>query len=105
MKITMYGTEICSDCVNAKKQLAGSTDIQLEYKNITGDTGTLKEFLAFRDNEEIFEQVKQRGSIGIPFFVLENGEKTFDISDYVNKAEEEEVHAANVCSIDSPGQC
>lgn len=107
MKITMYGTEICQDCVKAKSALAKSSDIQLEYKNITGDTATLKEFLAFRDKEEMFSEVKNEGRIGIPFFILENGEKTFDISEYVElpPVKGDFVHAANVCSIDKPGQC
>ncbi len=107
MKVIMYGTEICHDCVQAKKELTACKDVQLEYKNITGDTATLKEFLAFRDKEEMFLEVKQEGRIGIPFFILENGEKTFDIDEYVElpKTKGDFVHALNVCSIDNPGQC
>ncbi len=107
MKITMYGTEICSDCVQTKKDLADCKDIELVYKNITADTATLKEFLSFRDKEEMFLEVKERGGIGIPFFVLENGKKTFDISDFAELPQKKGdfVHAANYCSIDNPGQC
>ncbi len=108
MKVTIYGTEICPDCVKAKKDLAALPDIELEYKNITGDTATLKEFLAYRDNDELFKEVKEAGRIGIPFFVLENGEKTFDIGDYVElpvAIEEAVTPAADFCSIDKKGQC
>lgn len=107
MKIIMYGAEICPDCVKAKKSLATLNDIELEYKNITSDTATLKEFLAYRDNDSVFQEVKESGRIGIPFFVLENGEKTFDIDQYVNMpAETEEIESSvSSCSIDKKGQC
>lgn len=108
MKVTIYGTEICPDCVKAKKDLTALPDIELEYKNITGDTATLKEFLAYRDNDELFKEVKEAGRIGIPFFILENGEKTFDIGNYVElpvAIEEAVTPAADFCSIDKKGQC
>ena len=107
MKIIMYGAEICPDCVNAKKSLATLNDIELEYKNITSDTATLKEFLAYRDNDSVFQEVKESGRIGIPFFILENGEKTFDIDKYVNMpAEAEEIEiSVSSCSIDKKGDC
>lgn len=107
MKVTMYGTEICSDCVKAKKSLSTLNDIELEYKNITGDTATLKEFLAYRDTDGIFQEVKQSGRIGIPFFILENGEKTFDLGQFVEMpAEEDDTEDSGPsCSIDKKGQC
>ncbi|MFT4106992.1 MAG: glutaredoxin [Lacrimispora sp.] len=107
MKVTMYGAEICPDCVKAKKSLTALHDIELEYRNITNDTATLKEFLAYRDNDTMFQEVKESGRIGIPFFILENGEKTFDISEYVTmSAEIEETESpVSFCSIDKKGQC
>lgn len=107
MKVTMYGAEICPDCVKAKKSLTALNDIEFEYKNIIGDTATLKEFLAYRDNDSIFREVKESGRIGIPFFILENGEKTFEIGKYVNiPAEAEKVESpVSSCSIDKKGQC
>ncbi|MBE7721875.1 MAG: glutaredoxin [Lacrimispora celerecrescens] len=107
MKVTMYGAEICPDCVKAKKSLTVLNDIEFEYKNIIGDTATLKEFLAYRDNDSIFQEVKESGRIGIPFFILENGEKTFEIDKYVTiPAEAEKMESpVSFCSIDKKGQC
>jgi glutaredoxin-related protein len=107
MKITMYGAEICPDCVRSKKGLSALKHIELEYKNIIGDTATLKEFLAYRDNDTIFQEIKDSGRIGIPFFILENGEKTFDIGEHVDlpvETEDSESYASS-CSIDKKGQC
>ena len=70
MKITMYGAEICPDCVKSKRSLSALKRIELEYKNIIGDTATLKEFLAYRDNDTIFREIKDSGRIGIPFFIF-----------------------------------
>ncbi|MDO5520158.1 MAG: glutaredoxin [bacterium] len=99
MKITMYGAAICPDCVVAKQQLSTKQDVELEYKDITSTTATLKEFLKFRDFEPMFEQVKNDGKIGIPFFVLEDGTKTFDIETYVAFDPNLE-RPVNACSID-----
>ena len=107
MKITMYGAEICPDCVKSKRSLSALKHIELEYKNIIGDTATLKEFLAYRDNDTIFQEIKDSGRIGIPFFILESGEKTFDIGEFVDlpiENEDSESYASS-CSIDKKGQC
>lgn len=83
MKIVMYGSRICIDCVRAEEELLKRSDIQLDYKVITKDVKTLKEFLVYRDNEQMFDVVKERGQIGIPFFILEDGTKTFDIRSHI----------------------
>lgn len=84
MKIVMYGAGICPDCVRAEEQLIGHKDVQLDYRKITKDTKTLKEFLSYRDHEPMFAAIIEKGQIGIPFFILEDGTKTFDIYDCVN---------------------
>lgn len=101
MKITMYGAAICPDCVEAKVVLEKREDIRVDYKNITENTKTLKEFLTYRDNDEVFAEVISEGRIGIPFFILEDGTKTFDIYDYVGIEKPQQVK--NVCSIDGSG--
>lgn len=103
MKVIMYGAQICPDCVEAKEQLKDMEDIQLEYRNITESTAVLKEFLAFRDKEEIFLPVKEAGKIGIPFFVLEDGRKTFDVTEFTQLTGENLNVTA--CSIDGKGNC
>lgn len=101
MKITMYGAAICPDCVEAKAVLEKREDIQVDYKSITENTRTLKEFLAYRDNDEVFAEVISEGRIGIPFFILEDGTKTFDIYDYVGIEKPQQVKT--VCAIDGSG--
>lgn len=76
----VYGAQICIDCRNYKA-IQEKRGFDAEYIEITEDTGKLKEFLRMRDNDEIFAPVRERGGIGIPLFVNEDGRKTFDINE------------------------
>lgn len=103
MKVIMYGAQICPDCVEAKEQLKDIADIELNYRNITESTAILKEFLAYRDHESIFVDIKEGGMIGIPFFVLEDGRKTFDVTDFTDLTRDNLTVTA--CSLDGKGNC
>lgn len=103
MKLVMYGTEICPDCVEAKAILAASTSIDLDYRDITKSTKTLKEFLFHRDHDELFASVIAAGRIGIPFFILEDGAMTLEIRDFLDV--EAQVQAGDSCSMDGKGYC
>ncbi|NLP33800.1 MAG: glutaredoxin [Clostridiales bacterium] len=105
MKIVMYGAEICSDCVIAKEQLGKMKDIELDYRNITENTSILKEFLSYRDKETMFTSIKEEGKIGIPFFILEDGRKTFDIYELTGIKKPDNDSEINACSIDGKGNC
>lgn len=105
MKITMYGTEICPDCVEAKEILANHFDIELDYRNITEKTSTLKEFLSYRDHDELFVTIKEGGKIGIPFFILEDGTRTLELSDIIDITRTYNGQNVNSCSINGKGSC
>ena len=85
MKLTMYGTKICPDCIETLELLKNDSNIELDFRNITEDTTTLKEFLSYRDHDKVFAEVVKNGNIGIPFFILDDGTKTFDIYDFIKK--------------------
>lgn len=76
----VYGTNICIDCRNYKS-IQDTRGFEAEFIDITTDTRKLKEFLTMRDNDPVFDTVKADGGIGIPFFVNEDGRKTFDINE------------------------
>lgn len=105
MKVIMYGAGICGDCVQAKEIFSRYPDIQLDYRSITDSTKTLKEFLSYRDHEEMFTSVKENGYIGIPFFVLEDGTKTLEVTDIVAAEYPVSEQTVNSCSIDGKGNC
>ena len=102
MKVIMYGAEICPDCVAAKAKLAAASAImELDFRDITKSTTTLREFLSYRDHDKMFAPVIQTGRIGIPFFILENNSKTFDVNDFLGT--EVSAQAGSSCSIDGKG--
>lgn len=75
----VYGTEICIDCRNFKA-IQKMRGFQAEFINITENTDNLKEFLRLRDTKKIFTPVKENSGVGIPLFVNDNGDMTFDIN-------------------------
>lgn len=75
-----YGTHLCPDCEEAQALLDGK-HVPYEYIDITGNTANLKEFLKLRDNNALFQEVKENGCIGIPCFVKEDGTITLCTED------------------------
>ena len=76
----VYGTDICIDCRNYKA-IQKNRGFEAEYIDITENTDHLKEFLAIRDEEDLYAPVREKHGIGIPLFVREDGTKTFDIDE------------------------
>ena len=101
MKVIMYGSPICINCVEVYDILKDRKDVVLDYKIITQSTSLMKEFLSYRDNEPMFRDIKKEGKIGIPFFILEDNKKTFEISDFIKAPKV----GNNFCSLDGKGNC
>ena len=103
--IKVYGAEICVDCRNFKA-IQKNRGFEVEYIDMTENTKNMREFLTIRDNDPIFDEVKQRGGIGIPLFVREDGAKTFDINEafsWIGQApveDDEIVEKGFSCSVD-----
>lgn len=76
----VYGAAICVDCRNYKA-IQEKRGFEAEYIDITENTKNLREFLEIRDNDPVFDMVKNRHGIGIPLFVREDGAKTFDFNE------------------------
>lgn len=76
--LKIYGMHQCPHCEAAEVYLR-EQGIPYEYVDISSETANLKEFLKIRDaEEELFAPVREAGNIGIPCFVLGNGEITLD---------------------------
>lgn len=80
MELVIYGMHVCPDCVEALEEL-DRREIAYVYKDFSEATANLKEFLKYRDSSEIFDEVKADGGIGIPCFVLLDGEVTLSLED------------------------
>lgn len=80
--LKIYGSLLCPDCVQCKNDLAAA-GIEFVYLDFSEDLRNLKTFLAIRDTNPLFEEVKQRGGIGIPCIVEEDGTVTLDWEKYM----------------------
>ena len=69
--IKIYGMKTCPDCMAVDKQAEGNN--RYEVIDIGDHVKYLKEFLYLRDNSPAFAEAREKGYIGIPCFVLEDG--------------------------------
>lgn len=81
--IMMYGTDLCPDCVAAKKALE-ENGIEYKYLNITESLGSMKQFLKLRDTKDEFKEIRGSGvHIGIPALIISPTEITLDWEGYI----------------------
>ena len=80
MKVIIYGSDICGDCLETKAYFKEHADesIQYNYFDITKSTGNLKRFLKLRDTMNLFAGVREGHTIGIPLFQFEDGTFTLN---------------------------
>ena len=78
--VKVYVMESCPDCVEVKARY--KNDPYYELVDIGLQARSLKEFLVLRDNHPAFEKVRERGNIGIPCFVKEDGSVIISLKHY-----------------------
>lgn len=80
-KKVVFGSSMCPDCIVMKKAL-DERGVKYLYLDITENLANLKKFLKFRENPA-FDFAKEKGSIGIPAMVVNDGEKIiFSIEEF-----------------------
>ena len=92
--------ESCPDCAQAKQLYGDNPDY--EIIDIGKQARNLKEFLALRDYHPAFDKVRERGTIGIPCFVKDDGEVVISMKHYLASSEPEYTSGA-ACNLDGTG--
>ena len=59
MKVVMYGTKACPDCVEAEENFKRERN-PISVYGISDNIGYLKRFLTLRDTNPIFDEVKEK---------------------------------------------
>ncbi|MDU3124627.1 glutaredoxin domain-containing protein [Finegoldia magna] len=72
MKLKLYMSEKCPDCVDAI-EIFKNANIDYEEINITDSMKNLKEFFTYRDNRKEFESIVKDNKVGVP--MITDGEK------------------------------
>lgn len=88
MELTLYMSPLCPHCV-AAVEILNKAEVTYTAKDITASLPYLKEFLALREDPanrtDLFKSVLERGAIGIPCFVFDDGEKCLLPEDALKK--------------------
>lgn len=80
--LKIYGSMLCPDCVDCCADL-DNTQYAYEFLDFAHSLKNLKEFLAIRDRESVFDAVREKGGIGIPCILREDGSVTLDWSEFL----------------------
>lgn len=83
--LRIYGSMLCKDCVRCREEL-DAAGMGYEYLDFSDELKNLKEFLAIRDGNPLFDEVRKTGGIGIPCLVRDDGSITLEWSEYVSQA-------------------
>ena len=102
----IYVMESCTDCTEVKALYSNHPEYELI--DIGHQARSLKEFLALRDQHPAFVKVRERGNIGIPCFVREDGSvaislKHYDAGRFTEAAPTPALHEGASCSLDGTG--
>lgn len=79
MKVTVIGSHLCPDTLYALNRLS-EAKAEIEFKNLSASLPDLKAYLAQRDSNPLYADIRANGGIGIPCFVLEDGTTTLDLA-------------------------
>ena len=102
--IKVYVMESCPDCVEVKQRY--SNEPGFELVDIGKQARDLKEFLVLRDTHPAFVKVRERGNIGIPCFIKEDGSVFISLKHYDASMAEEtapEYTTGAACNLDGTG--
>ena len=80
--IKIYGSMLCKDCVQCRQEL-DAADVPYIYLDFADELKNLKEFLVIRDENHIFDDIRQAGGVGIPCILKEDGSITLDWQEFL----------------------
>lgn len=92
--------ESCPDCIDVKKRYNCNPDFELI--DIGKQASNLKEFLTLRDSHPAFVKVRERGNIGIPCFVTDDGSVIISLKKFDESFIPEYAEGA-ACNLDGTG--
>ena len=103
--IKVYVMESCPDCTAVKELYSNNPEYLLI--DIGKQARNLKEFLTLRDHHPAFDKVRERGNIGIPCFIKEDGSVIISLKHYdAEKAAERQAESyaeGAACNLDGTG--
>lgn len=78
MNVTVIGSHLCPDTLYALKRLS-EAKAEIDFKNLSASLSDLKTYLALRQDSPAYADIREKGGIGVPCFILEGGSATRDL--------------------------
>lgn len=82
--LKVYGSLLCKDCVECIAELQ-TANVEFEFCDFAEQLLFLKEFLKLRDENPVFDDVRENGAIGIPCILGEDGNVTLNWNTFLKK--------------------
>ncbi|CDE93635.1 GCN5-related N-acetyltransferase [Acidaminococcus sp. CAG:542] len=80
MQIKVIGSHCCPDTLYALNQLAAA-GAEIDFVDILASHADLKQYLALRDCDPLYAEIRGTERLGIPCFVKADGSKTLDLKE------------------------
>ena len=80
MKVTVIGSHLWPDTLYALGQVP-ARKVEIDFRDLSASLPDLKAYLAVRESEPVYAAVREKGSLGIPCFVLEDGSVTLELEE------------------------
>ena len=84
MKVKVIGSHLCPDTLYALSKLK-EINADIDFQDLSTSFSALKNYLYVRENNSLYEAVREAGGIGIPFIELEDGTQTLDLDAVLHK--------------------
>ncbi|WP_077611054.1 glutaredoxin [Clostridium sp. Marseille-P2415] len=84
MKVNVIGSHLCPDTIYAICKLK-EKKAEIVFSDLSASFPALRDYLEIREHDSLFENVKRNGGFGIPFFILEDGMRTLNLDEVLNK--------------------
>ncbi|MCD8037193.1 MAG: glutaredoxin [Clostridiales bacterium] len=84
MKITVIGSHLCPDTLEALGKLA-VIKADTDFKDILANHDNLRSYLKLRDTNPMYDDIRGTDRMGIPCFIFENGDMSFDTDEVIKK--------------------
>lgn len=85
MKVKVIGSHLCPDTLYALNKLK-ERNVDFEFQDFSSSFSALKNYLYIRENNPLYEAIREAGGLGIPLFEIEDGSQTLDINTVINRA-------------------
>lgn len=68
-KVVVYGSHLCNGCIRMKAYFADK-NIEYAFHDISLDFQALRDFLKIRDNNSLYDHIRQEGRVGLPTIII-----------------------------------